>query len=100
MAESTAISIKKFDGTDYKSWSLEIEILLEQKQVLGIVNGTEEAPDAKDRTEFKAWKKQHGIARSTILLAMERCGEKGRVDVRRGSAGRTGQKGERAYPRN
>jgi len=34
MAESTAITIKKFDGTDYKSWSLEIEILLEQKQVL------------------------------------------------------------------
>jgi len=75
MAESTAISIKKFDGTDYKSWSLEVEILLEQKQVLGIVDGTEEAPDAKnatDTTEFKAWKKQHGIARSTILLAMER----------------------------
>jgi hypothetical protein len=72
MAESTTITIKKFDGTVYKSWSLEIEILLEQKQVLGIVDGTEEAPDAKDGTEFKAWKKQHGIARSTILLAMER----------------------------
>jgi len=72
MAESTAITIKKFDGTEYKSWSLEIEILLEQKQVLGIVDGTEEAPDPKDATEFKAWKKQHGIARSTILLAMER----------------------------
>jgi hypothetical protein len=26
MAESTAMSIKKFDGTDYMSWSLEIEI--------------------------------------------------------------------------
>jgi len=75
MAESTAILIKKFDGTDYMSWSLEVEILLEQKQVLGSVDGTEEAPDvknAKDATEFEAWKKQHGIARSTILLAMER----------------------------
>jgi len=72
MAESTAITIEKFDGTDYKSCSLEIEILLEQKQVLGIVDGTEQAPDAKDGTEFKARKKQHGIARSTILLAMER----------------------------
>jgi hypothetical protein len=70
MAESTAITIKKFDGTDYKSWSLELEILLEQKQVLGIVDGTEEAPE--DATELKSWKKQHGIARSTILLAMER----------------------------
>jgi len=70
MAESTAITIKKFDGTDYKSWSLEIEILLEQKQVLGIVDGTEEA--IEDATELKSWKMQHGIARSTILLAMER----------------------------
>jgi hypothetical protein len=72
MAESTAISIKKFHVTYYKSWSLEIKILLEQKQVLTIVNGTEEAPNAKDRTEYKAWNKQHGITRSTILLAMER----------------------------
>jgi len=58
MAVSTAISIKKFEGTDYKSWSLEVEIHLEQKQVLGIVEGTEEALDAKnatDVTEFKAW---------------------------------------------
>jgi len=45
---------------------------LQQKQVLGIVNGTEEARDAKNWTEFNPWKKQHGIARSTILLAMER----------------------------
>jgi len=57
MAESTSISIKKFAGTDYKSWSLEVEILLEQKQVLGIVDSTEEAPDAKnakDASDFKA----------------------------------------------
>ena len=50
MTESTAISIKKFHGTDYKSWSLEIDILLEQQEVLGIVDGTEEAPDANDGT--------------------------------------------------
>jgi hypothetical protein len=70
MAESTGITIKKFGCTDYNSRSLEIEILLEQKQVLGIVDGTEEAPE--DATEPKSWKKQHGIARSTILLAMDR----------------------------
>jgi hypothetical protein len=72
MAESTALTNMKFHGRDYMSWSLEIEILLEQKKVLGAVDDTEEAPDAKDGTEFKAWKKQLGIARSTILLAMER----------------------------
>ena len=75
MVESTAISIKKFHGTDYKGWTLEVEILLEQKQVPGIVDGTEEAPDAKngmDATKFKPLKKQHGIARLPILLALER----------------------------
>jgi len=70
MAESTAILIKKFDGTDYKSWSLEVEILLEQTQVLGIVDGTEEEPEHP--IELTSSKKQHGITRSTILLAMER----------------------------
>jgi hypothetical protein len=72
IAEWTAITIKKFDGTDYKSWSLEIEILLGQKRVVSSVDGTEEAPDAKDGTECTAWKTQHGIAQSTILLAMQR----------------------------
>jgi hypothetical protein len=41
MAESTAISIIKFDGTHYMCWSLGIEILLEQKQVLHILDGAE-----------------------------------------------------------
>jgi len=69
MAQSTAISMRKFDGTDYKSRSLEVEILLEQQQVLSIVEGSEEAPEAA--TELKSWKKLHRIVRSTILLAME-----------------------------
>jgi hypothetical protein len=61
-----------FDSTYYNRWRLEIEIDLEQKQLLDIVDGTEEAPDAQGGTRFKAWKKQHGVARSTILLTMER----------------------------
>jgi hypothetical protein len=70
IAESTAISSKNFDGTDYKSWSLEVEILFEQKQVLSIVDVTEAA--LEDATELKSWKMNHGIAQSTIPLAMER----------------------------
>jgi hypothetical protein len=70
MAESIAISIKKFAGKDYKRWSLEVEIVLEQKQVLGSGNGTEEVPD--DAKELELSKMQHGIAQSTIHLPMER----------------------------
>jgi len=72
IAELTAISITKLHGMDCQSWCLEIEILLKQKQVLSIVDGTEEALDANDGTEFEAWKKQHETAWLTILLAMER----------------------------
>jgi len=46
MAELTVILIRKFDGTNYKCRSLEIEMLSEENEVLGIVDGTEEAPDA------------------------------------------------------
>jgi hypothetical protein len=70
MAESTPITIKKFNGTDYNRWSLEVEILLEQKQGLSIVDGIEEEPE--DATEVKSWEKQHEIGRLTILLAMMR----------------------------
>jgi len=55
----------------YTSWSLEIAIVLEQKQVLGIVDSTETALDVKDRTEFDPWKMQHGITWLTIALALE-----------------------------
>jgi hypothetical protein len=72
MAELTAISIKMFDGTDFKSWSFEIKLLSEVKHLLGIVDGTTQALDAIDGTECNAWMKPHGIGRSTILLAMER----------------------------
>jgi len=72
IAESTAISVMKLDGTDNKSWSFEIEILSVQKQVLGIVVCTEEALDGQHMTECKAGKRQHGIAQLTILHVMER----------------------------
>jgi len=53
MAEPTAITIVKYDCTDYLSWSFEIEISLEQHQVLGIIARTEEAPNVKDGAQFK-----------------------------------------------
>jgi len=79
---STAISIAKFNGSNYKQWSGEMALLLEQKQVYGIVTGEDERPEdpAEDataaekfahRAAVKDWVKQHGTARSTIMLGME-----------------------------
>jgi len=42
---STAISIAKFEGSNYKQWSGEMALLLEEKQVYGIVTGEDERPE-------------------------------------------------------
>lgn len=55
MPELIVISNKKYNGTDHKSRSFKIELLLEQKQVLDIVDGIEEEPE--DTTELKSCKK-------------------------------------------
>ena len=80
---STAISIAKFNGSNYKQWSGEMALLLEQKQVYGIVTGEDERPEdpaeqdataaekLAHRAAVKDWVKQHGTARSTILLGIE-----------------------------
>ena len=52
MMTSTAISIAKFNGSNYEQWSGEMALLLEQKQVYGIVMGEDERPEdpAEDAT--------------------------------------------------
>jgi hypothetical protein len=70
IAESAVISIKNFDGSYYQPWSLEVDILLEQKQDLSIVDGTDEAQ--VNTPDLKRWKKQPRIARWIILPTMER----------------------------
>jgi hypothetical protein len=53
-------------------------LLLEKKQVYGIIKGYDGKPDeraanatATDKAAFKDWMNRHGGARSTILLGMD-----------------------------
>jgi len=53
-------------------------LLLEQKQVYGIIKGYDDKPEepaanaiATEKAAFKDWIKRHGVARSIILLGME-----------------------------
>jgi len=53
-------------------------LLLEQKEVYGIINGYDDKPEepaanatATEKAAFKDWMNRHGVARSTILLRME-----------------------------
>jgi len=79
---STAISIGKFNGLNYKQRTGEMVLLLEQKQVYGIVTGEDEQPEAPadnaaaaetlaHRSAVRDWVKQHDTARLIILLGMK-----------------------------
>jgi hypothetical protein len=53
-------------------------LLLEQKQVYGIIKGYDNKPEepaanatATEKAAFKDWMTRHGVTRSTILLGME-----------------------------
>jgi len=75
---STTITITKFNGTNYAQWATEMALLLEHKQVYGIIKGYDDKPEepaanatATEKAAFKDWINRHGVARSTILRGME-----------------------------
>ena len=75
---STTITITKFNGTNNAQWATEMALLLEQKQVYGIIKGYDDKPEepaanatATEKAAFKDWMNRHGVAKSTILLGME-----------------------------
>jgi len=75
---STTITISKFNGTNNAQLATEMALLLEQKQVYGIIKGYDDKPEepaanatATEKAAFKDWMNRHGVARSTILLGME-----------------------------
>jgi len=68
----------KFIGTNYAQWAAEMALLLEQKQVYGIIKGYHDKPEepaanttTMEKAAFKDWMNWHGVARSTNLLGME-----------------------------
>jgi len=74
----TTITITKCNGNNYAQLATEIALLLEQKQVHGIIKGYDDKPEepaanatATQKAAFKDWMNRHGVARSTILLGME-----------------------------
>ena len=75
---SMTITITKFNGTNYAQWATEMALLLEQKQLYGIIKGYDDQPEepaasatATEKAAFKDWMNRHGVARSTIVLGME-----------------------------
>jgi len=72
------ITITKYNGTNSAQWAPEMALLLEHKQVYGIIKRYDDKPKepaanatATEKAAFKDWMNCHGVARSTILLGME-----------------------------
>jgi len=66
----TTTTITKFNGTNYAQWATEIALLLEPKQVYGIMKGYDDKPEepaanatATEKAAFKDWMNRHGVAR-------------------------------------
>jgi len=68
-----------FHGMNYARWATEMALLHKQKQVYGIIKGYDDKqvePAANvtstEKAALKDWMNPHGVARSSILLSMER----------------------------
>jgi len=75
---STTITITKLNGTNDAQWATEMALLLEQKQMYGIIKGYDDKPEepaanatATEKATFIDLMNRHGVARSSILLRME-----------------------------
>jgi len=75
---STTITVTMFNNTNYAQWATEMALLLEHKQVYGIIKGYNDKPKepaanatATEKAAFKGWMNRHCVARSTILQGME-----------------------------
>ena len=78
--------IDKFDGTNYHLWKFKMQMVLEEKDLWDVVDGTDERPaieDGRDESELsaaehrtllealKAWDKKDRRAKALICLSVK-----------------------------
>src|SRR5262245_26946566 len=61
--------IEKFDGKNFHLWKFKIQIVLEDKDLWSIVDGSEPRPE--DQKETKVWDKRAKKAFMTICLNLK-----------------------------
>lgn len=61
--------INQFDGMNFHTWKIRMEMVLLDKDLFGHVNGSEERPTSP--TNHLAWDKRDSKARANILLGLK-----------------------------
>ena len=67
--ESTKVSIKSLNGTNYATWKIQCRMALIKDGLWGIVNDTEDTPN--DEREIPKFMLRRDRALATIVLSME-----------------------------
>ena len=74
------ITITKINGMNYAQWATEMALLLEQKQVHGIINGYDDKPEepaanatATEKATFTDWMNRHGVVGQTLSAVIKWC---------------------------
>jgi hypothetical protein len=68
---SDDINCLKNDGSNFQIWSSQLKLILRNRELWGIVDGTETIPAQSDATAHKDWKKRELDALTQILLTLE-----------------------------
>ena len=80
MAEINVNKIEHLNGSNYKSWKYNVKLLLMERGLWGIANGTEKAPEIKEEDAAKdenvkvkkAWQLRSDKAYSIVALNVDK----------------------------
>ena len=65
---STGVSIERLDGSNYHVWKFKMQLILEDKDLYGVIDGTDVKPEKAE--SVAEWVKRDKKARVTICLAV------------------------------
>ena len=68
---SELIKIEKLNGKNFQSWKYNIKLVLMEKGLFSIADGSEKKPDGTDAKALTAWKLRSDKAYSLIALSIE-----------------------------
>lgn len=74
MSSNTAIENSlishRLDGSNFKTWKFQINVVLRAKDLEDVVNGTAKKPEAAEDADLKKWLQKDGLAMSVLFASL------------------------------